>query len=74
MFINLILLFGGTLLIVSAATSEDYPLIGLSDSNCKNPLDFECSPGVCIDIKNVCNNKEDCSNGMDENNCGNFAL
>lgn len=48
-----------------------------TDSNCTNPLDFECggvdgssAVPICINAASVCNGALDCPNGRDELDCG----
>ncbi|KAL4238089.1 hypothetical protein ACF0H5_002801 [Mactra antiquata] len=41
-------------------------------SSCPIPDDFQCKPGVCINWRNVCDLKRDCTNGKDEQICDNL--
>lgn len=34
------------------------------------PNTFECEPGQCIDINQLCDGSRDCIGGIDEENCG----
>ena len=35
-----------------------------------NPRQFDCQDGQCIDIRQQCDGRSDCRNGLDEQNCG----
>jgi hypothetical protein len=49
--------------------------IRLYNGKCKGPVvqpnQFDCQNGQIIDFSLVCDFKQDCSNGLDEKNCGN---
>lgn len=49
--------------------------VRLYNGKCKGPLvppnQFDCQNGQIIDFSLVCDFKQDCSNGLDERNCGN---
>jgi hypothetical protein len=44
---------------------------GICNGTSVQPTQFDCQNGQIIDIKLVCDFKNDCSNGMDELKCGN---
>ena len=44
-------------------------MIDLTLSACDFPEEFTCNSGSCIDIFQHCNNKKDCDDGSDEENC-----
>lgn len=74
MTLNLLLLIisGGTMMIIllTKNVSGYYEPLASRDSNCTNPLDFECISGDCISRNKVCDDKNDCPGRDDEDNCG----
>ncbi|VDO94986.1 unnamed protein product [Soboliphyme baturini] len=41
-----------------------------NDAQCIKDLQFECQPGICIPVENVCDGVFDCADGIDElQNC-----
>ena len=38
-------------------------------SVCNFPSEFTCDSGTCVDIFKRCNNRKDCDDGSDEDNC-----
>ena len=37
-------------------------------------MDFQCSNGKCIHLGSKCDNKDDCGDNSDEENCGMYIM
>jgi hypothetical protein len=65
---NFMVLLPICLLIVTVVAES---VVNLSTS-CPNDSDFQCFNGKCLSQTKVCDGKQDCKDGSDEDNCGKF--